>query len=309
MSPTRLLRSSPGVPPVYTFQPLPGAPPVSVLRFDRELLGQVPDRNHAHSHDFLVLAYMERSGGSIHIAERRWPVRAGDVFVVAPGEVVRPGQDAHGSTHAGGWAVFFPPEALGSRGGGSFLAWHSHPLLFPFVGGTAGGVQQLRVPAGARRAWSSRMASLDDELRRRREGFREAALAHLTLLLVDVARLAAEAGRDLTAHEDSLLSRVFAVIEEGYGGQLSLSDVARTVGLTPGHLTTVVRRRTGRTVGSWIAERRMAEARALLVQTDLAVGEVARSTGYDDPAYFGRAFRQAHGMTPLGWRRAAGGAW
>jgi AraC-like DNA-binding protein len=76
------------------------------------------------------------------------------------------------------------------------------------------------------------------------------------------------------------------------------------VSLSPSHLTTVVRRKTGRTVGEWIAERRMVEARRLLVETDLAVEEVGRRVGYGDPGYFVRSFRRAHGMTPLGWRRA-----
>ena len=76
------------------------------------------------------------------------------------------------------------------------------------------------------------------------------------------------------------------------------------MGLTPGHLTTVARRKTGRTVQEWIAERRMAEARRLLVETDLAVEEVGRRVGYGDPVYFVRSFGRAHGATPLGWRRA-----
>jgi AraC family transcriptional activator of pobA len=83
-----------------------------------------------------------------------------------------------------------------------------------------------------------------------------------------------------------------------------LKDVARAVSLSPGHLTTVVRRKTGRTVLEWIAERRMVEARRLLVQTDLAVEEVGRRVGYGHPGYFVRTFRRAHGSTPLGWRRA-----
>jgi len=76
------------------------------------------------------------------------------------------------------------------------------------------------------------------------------------------------------------------------------------VSLSRGHLTTVVRRKTGRTVQEWIAERRMAEARRLLAETDLAVEEVGRRVGYCDPGYFVRTFRRAHGATPPGWRRA-----
>ena len=35
--------------------------------------------------------------------------------------------------------------------------------------------------------------------------------------------------------------------------------------------------------------------------------EVGRRTGCSDPGYFVKSFRRAHGTTPLGWRRAAGG--
>jgi AraC-like DNA-binding protein len=76
------------------------------------------------------------------------------------------------------------------------------------------------------------------------------------------------------------------------------------VSLSPGYVTTVVRRKTGRTVLEWIVERRMAEARRLLAQTDLAVEEVSRRVGYGDAGYFVRSFRRIHSVTPLGWRRA-----
>ncbi|HWI45916.1 MAG TPA: AraC family transcriptional regulator [Rubrobacter sp.] len=105
--------------------------------------------------------------------------------------------------------------------------------------------------------------------------------------------------------DEPLLAEVFGFIEDRYREHISLRDVARAVSLSPGHLTTVVRRKTGRTVQEWIAERRVAEARRLLVQTDLAVEEIGRSVGYIDAGYFVRSFRHAHGMTPLGWRRAS----
>ena len=76
------------------------------------------------------------------------------------------------------------------------------------------------------------------------------------------------------------------------------------MGLTPGHLTTVVGRKTGRTVLEWITERRMVEARKLLVETDLSVGQVSRRVGYGDAGYFARTFGRAHGATPFGWRHA-----
>ncbi len=292
-------------PPVYTYEAVPGVPPVGIRRFpiwespqDGSPVGQ------AHSHDFLGLAYFERGGGSLRLGEWEWPVEAGDAYVIAPGEVIGGGDGASGFHEAEGWAVFFPLEVLGDQAPGAFLSWSAHPLLFPFVRGTSGGVQRLKVPSEEKTSWSERFSALDVELRRRRDGYREAVLAHLTLLLVEVSRLAADVVGDLRLKDEPLLAEVFGFIEERYRDRISLKDVARAVGLTPGHLTTVVGRKTGRTIGEWIAERRMVEARRLLVETDLAVEEVGRRVGYVGAGYFARHFRRAQGVTPLGWRRA-----
>jgi AraC family transcriptional activator of pobA len=289
-------------PPVYTFEAAPGAPLVSTLRFGRELSssGGLPG---AHSHDFLTLAFFERDGGWLRSGDRRWELKAGDAFVSPPGEV----HDPRGLAEAEGWAVFFPAEVLAPSSSGVFLSWRSHPLLFPFVAGVdqpGGGARRLIMPPEDRPSWSAHLSALDLELRERQDGYRESALAHLTLLLVGVSRLAAEVVGDLRLNDEPLLAEVFSFVEDRYRECVSLKDVARAVSLSPGHLTTVVRRKTGRTVVEWIAERRLAQARRLLVETDLAVEEVGHRVGYNDPTYFVRSFRRAHGMTPLGWRRA-----
>jgi AraC family transcriptional activator of pobA len=299
---SRMLGRRDDGPVVYTYEAVPGVPPVSTLRFGQQSSpGGLPPGAHPHSHDFLVLTFhLERDGGSLRLGTREWRIEAGDVYVIAPGEIV----DASGLEEAEGWAVFFPPEVFGSQASDALLSWRAHPLLLPFVRGAAGGAQRLKVPPAERPSWSERLSALDLELRQRQDGYREAVLSHLTLLLVGVGRLAADVVSDLRLNDEPLLAEVFGFIEDRYRERISLKDVARAVSLSPGHLTTVVRRKTGRTVQEWIAERRMAEARGLLVQTDLAVEEVGRRVGYGDPAYFVRSFGRAHGVTPLGWRRA-----
>jgi AraC family transcriptional regulator, transcriptional activator of pobA len=290
-------------PPVYTYETVPGVPPVGVLSLGQALSPGGLPQEHSHAHDFLVLAYFERGGGSMWVGDREWRVEAGDVYVIAPGEVVGAG-DARGLEEAEGWGVYFPPEVFGPQAPGAFLSWRAHPLLFPFVRGAAGGAQRLKVPHTQIPTWSERVSALDLELNRRHDGYREAVLAHLTLLLVGVSRLAADVVGDLRLNDEPLLAGVFGFIEERFQEPMSLKDVARAVNLSSGHLTTVVRRKTGRTVLGWISERRMAEARRLLVETDLSVEEVGRRVGFGDPGYFVRSFRRAHGATPLGWRRA-----
>jgi AraC family transcriptional regulator, transcriptional activator of pobA len=291
-----------GEPPVLPYEAAPGEPLVSTMRLDREL-GASEELPGAHSHDFLVLGYLERDGGSLRLGEKERRLEAGDVYLIAPGVIV----DSSGLAEATGWAVFFSPEVFGFPAPSTFLSWRAHPLLFPFVAGVdqpGGGARRLVVPLEKRRSWSTRLSVLDSELRERQDGYEEAALAHLTLVLVSVARLAAEVVGDLKLNDEPLLADVFGFIEDRYSESVSLRDVARAVSLTPGYLTTVVRRKTGRTVVEWIAERRLAQARRLLVETDLSVEEVGQGVGYNDPGYFVKSFRRAHGTTPLGWRRA-----
>jgi AraC family transcriptional regulator, transcriptional activator of pobA len=261
---------------------LPAGPRVVVHRMDGTR-SPLPDGDHAH--DFFVLSQVED-----------------EVVVVAPGDVVGPsswGVTPEELRGVVGWSVLFDPEVLGAH---TALAWRTHPLLAPFVGGRPPGVIRLAVRAGARTAFEERFARLDAELRERRDGYLAAATAHLTLLLVDVARLADGVLADLRLNREPLLGEVFAVIERRYAGPLSLSDVAAAVGLSPGHLTTRVRERTGRTVLEWITERRMLQARRLLATTDEPVAAVGRAVGVADPGYFARVFRREHGVSPAAWR-------
>lgn len=279
-APTRLSQHRGGV-PVYRYRSDPDTPPVSIARRDQLV------EPHPHIHDFPALWYAPA---------------AGLVRVVAPGKVLDPAQVAPAEE---GFAVFFDPSALGEDARSPWPAWQAHPLLFPFLHGRTGGVLCLKVPPDRRPAWDEAIQSMQTELTLRQDGYRQAVLAHLTLLLIELARLAKDVVADLRRSGEPLLAEVFAVIDRRHGEPLSLRDVAGEVGMTPGHLTTIVRRRTGRTVQEWIIERRMAEARELLADTDLPVGEVARRVGIPDPGYFSRLFGRTHGGPPRQFRASA----
>jgi AraC family transcriptional regulator, transcriptional activator of pobA len=290
--------------PVYEYVRAPAAPPVSVLHFSAGQLPAAPTNDdHAHAHDFLVLAYFERGGGSFRLGHREWPLSTGDAFVIAPGEVVRFSDHDHRT--AEGWCVFFPPGIIASEAPGGSLGWGAHPLLFRFAGRAADGAQRLPVPAGERAAWSQHVKAIERELHEPRDGSAEAALAHLTLLLVSAARISVDIGQDFRLRSEPLMAAVFEFIEEHYHEPISLATIAAEVGLTPGHLTTVVRRKTGRSVQRWITERRMAEARKLLRETDLTIETVAARTGYRQPSFFIKHFRRDHTVTPAAWRHQA----
>lgn len=286
--------------PVVGFGHRRDVAPVAVAHLPEDHPAGNPPAIGAHAHDFLVLCYAHRAAGTVVIDGRTWQVTDGDLFVIAPGQVVS-FTGPHRTVAEDGWVVWFPADVVRPGKQGVYSSWRSHPLLFPFARGIDR-AQRLRVPAADRAGWVERFTTLDAELRARRDGFHEAALAHLTLLLVAAARLSTDVADQLRAADEPLLAAVFDVIERRYHEPISLADVAAEVALTAGHLTTVVRRKTGRTVQQWLTQRRMRQARLLLTETDLTVAAISRRVGYPDASYFIKRFRADHQVTPAQWR-------
>lgn len=256
-----------------------------------------------HAHDFLVLLLVEAGRAAMRVDDRELPLTPGDAVVLAPGAVVAP-HAGHVDPATDVWMVYFPADVVDPATTGSLVSWRSHPLLAPLVGHGRVGAQRFAVPDEERARWREHVRALDTELRERRDGAAAAVRAHLTLLLVGLTRLEAVVTDELRERDEPLLATVFEVVEERFREPLSLRDVAAAVGLTPGHVTTVVRRRTGRTVQQWITERRLREARRLLHDTDLTVAAVAARVGFRDAGYFVRRFRAEHGVPPGRWRAA-----
>ncbi|MEU4386703.1 AraC family transcriptional regulator [Promicromonospora sp. NPDC023805] len=296
----RLRTVRPDGTPVYRHPTRPGALPVQVTRIDFEVDHPHPPRDHRHAHDFLVLVYIERGGGTIALGGRHTPLHDGDVHAIPPGQAIDSATltDPH---HCRAWSVAFMPDAVPSLASVSPLAWAHHPILALFALATPPAGAGANVPDAERPRWSGWLTELEEELSEPgRLGARDAASAALTRILVAAARLAPSA----PAPPDPLVTRVFDEIEATFREPVSASDVARALGYTPGHLTTVVRERTGRTLLEWITERRMTEVRRMLRDTDLPLGVVAARTGLRDATYLVRRFKDRYGTTPDRWRRS-----
>ena len=99
------------------------------------------------------------------------------------------------------------------------------------------------------------------------------------------------------------LCKVFEFIELNYRQNIRLKEVAQAVGYSSSYLTDLVRRITGKTVNNWIVERRIVEARTLLLETDYSVNQIALDVGYQNINHFYCQFRNYHQTTPQNWRK------
>ncbi|NII83248.1 AraC family transcriptional regulator [Pedobacter sp. SG908] len=82
----------------------------------------------------------------------------------------------------------------------------------------------------------------------------------------------------------------------------STSDFASELNISAAYLNEAVKLTTGYTVGFWIQQAVMMEAKRLLYATDNTVKQIAYMLGFTDHAYFTRYFSSAHGQSPSSFR-------
>lgn len=102
----------------------------------------------------------------------------------------------------------------------------------------------------------------------------------------------------------SHVQKAIAYIEENWGLNLGLQQVADYVHLHPNHLSDLFKRETGVKFMDFVTRKKMQRASELLASSPAKVSEVAAMVGYEDTKYFGQMFKKHTGRTPSEYREA-----
>ena len=84
---------------------------------------------------------------------------------------------------------------------------------------------------------------------------------------------------------------------------LTRSELSAVAGFSPTRFHYVFKEILGLAPMAYLRQLRLHQAQRLLVESDLAVGEIALACGFSDPFHFSRQFKAASGVAPLVYRR------
>jgi AraC-like DNA-binding protein len=252
-----------------------------------------------HAHGFFALMMITHGSGTMQCGRHDVRVQPGSVILTAPGEV----HSTAGLVGVSRWGIDFAADVFGAQAAGWMFPRPSRPEWMGLLPYSWKSAQAIEIPAPQRVDWHRQFETIHRELAEHTHGFREIVRGELKSLLIRTGRLAVRQPQPEAL--SPLLGEVFDVIESRFADAISLADVARSVGRSTAHVTTVVRKQTGMTVQQWIIERRMAEARQRLMTSDENVDVLAERVGYRDPTLFIRHFKRAHGVTPRRWRNGS----
>lgn len=99
------------------------------------------------------------------------------------------------------------------------------------------------------------------------------------------------------------LARAAEYIDAHLREDLSLACLARTLAMSPSHLSHAFRTATGLPPHRFVLQRRVERAKHLLRHTDLSITDIAHRIGCASHSHFSVLFRRSTGQTPRDFRR------
>jgi AraC family transcriptional regulator len=79
---------------------------------------------------------------------------------------------------------------------------------------------------------------------------------------------------------------------------LSLSQIAKIINISPTYFASLFKRATGTSPHQYVIEQRVKRAKSLLSKTDLAIADIALQVGFSSQSHLTQQFKRFTGMTP-----------
>jgi AraC family transcriptional regulator len=94
------------------------------------------------------------------------------------------------------------------------------------------------------------------------------------------------------------LVRAVAYIQDQLDTDLTVSGIARVVGLSPNHFTQLFKESTGQSPYQYVVEARVRKAKELLTTAKFTISEAAHHVGFVDQSHLTRHFKRVFGLPP-----------
>ena len=265
--------------------------------------GDAPIKSPLFRANYYSIVMIRQGRGRYLIDDRAFETRPGTLYFTNPG-------------HVKGFEIHEPSEGFVITFAEPFLKQYVHEAIFdefPFL--IAEVVPPQYMDAAAFGAFDDLGAQLLAELESE-SSYRFKVVGSLMVVLLLKIKEAFWNSYDPLAEADSGSQIVRAFkrqLEAHFRGlsageaqeMLQVQDFARAQHLHPSYLTTVIKRKTGKTVHAWIAEKTVAEAQAMLSRSDASIKEIGYRLAFKEPGHFSRFFRKHTGLTPSGFRASS----
>ena len=125
------------------------------------------------------------------------------------------------------------------------------------------------------------------------------------LLGIFLSELIEEAGKHVVIssnYKEVYIKKSLQFVETNYSRKLSISEMAKSVGLNKNYFSAFFKENMGVTPQQYIIKFRINKACELMSNRGLTISDISRSVGYDDTLGFSKIFKKEKGISPKNYR-------
>lgn len=251
-----------------------------------------------HWHDEVEFIYIKKGNGMITVDFIQYPVNAGTIVLILPGQLHSIDEIASFSMEYEN--IIFHPSILLAKSTDSSNTDFLQPL---FSGEIT--VPTVYSPESPFYTEIATCVDANDEIRKTfPKGYQLFLKSQLFMLFyVLIGELSSNVVERKDTKSLAKMKLIMKYIETNYMNKITIADIAAEVGLSQSHFMKYFKNTMGTSFIDYLNEYRLTMASRLLLSSDATVLNISEEVGFDNLSYFNRSFKKRFGQTPSTYRK------
>ena len=256
------------------------------------------DRVNLHWHDQMEVIYIKKGRGTVSVNLESYPVDAGCIVPVLPGELHAIDGVPDGPMEYEN--IIFSLSILDST---ETDDWCRHHVIQALRQGTLLFDRPIRPGTAFHDAAAAALDAADRACEARPQGFALVVKSQLFMFLHALYCNRHTGPVRPLVEEVEWLKGVIAYVKVHYAEHITVADAAAVSGYSPSHFMRIFRREAGQTFVDFLTDYRLSAAVYYLKETRDEIGVVAENCGFVNLSYFIRRFHRKYGASPGRYRK------
>ena len=254
------------------------------------------------SADFYCMIFKNYCTNILKYGRKTVDFQNGSLVCMAPNQVIELDYDEEIPEQVSGWGIFFHPDLIRTS---PLHATIHHYSFFSYEI-----TEALHLSEKEKQTLNECVTKIQEELQENIDIHSQSIIvSSLELLLNYCTRFYGRqfitrkgSNNGVVTQVEKILGEYFKANNISEKGLPSVTWLAEQVNLSPGYLSDLLKKETGKNTQDHIHFYLIEEAKSILLNTNRSVGEIAYSLGFEYPQYFNRLFKKKTGKTPIEFR-------
>lgn len=254
------------------------------------------------SADFYCIIFKNYCRNYLKYGRKIVDFQDGSLVCMAPNQLIELDSDTKGPEDMIGWGVFFHPDLIRAT------SLHDRMKNYTFFSYEI--MEALHLSEKEKQILYDCVTKIQAELQENIDVHSQAIIVSTIELLLNYCTrfygrqfiTRKSSNNTVVVQIEKMLSEYFKTTDISEKGLPSVKYLAEQVNLSPGYLSDLLKKETGKNTQDHIHFYLIEEAKNILLNTNKSVGEIAYSLGFEYPQYFNKLFKKKTGKTPVEFR-------